>query len=240
MSSALHLIRTIIFYFTLTAWTVVWACIIIIFIGLFPFHKRHRTFIKTWAVITVNLCKVICGVRWNVSGQENIPDKPCVVMSNHQSTWETFFIQTMFSPQVQVVKQELLRVPFFGWALATTKPIAINRTDIRQSLRQIREQGIESLKRRVWVLIFPEGTRKPHGQLGKFSRGGAGLAKAAESKILPVAHNAGVYWPNTSWIKRPGTIQVVIGPSIDTTELSAAEATNKAKEWIAKSLSEMN
>ena len=238
MSSVFHSIRTIVFYVVLTTWTIFWASIMLAFIGLFPFRKRHTFFIKNWALVTMSLCRFICGIRWKVTGTENIPDEPCVVMSNHQSTWETFFIQTLFTPQTQVLKQELLKIPFFGWALAKTKPIAINRSDIRQSLQQVRDQGKESLKRKVWVLIFPEGTRNPHGKLGKFSRGGAGLAKAAESKVLPLAHNAGVYWPNKSWIKRPGVIEVAIGPAINVKELSVAEANDQARDWIENALKE--
>ena len=239
MSSVINSIRTILFYLSITVWTVLWACIMLLLVSLFPFRKRHGYFIKNWALVTVHLCRIICGIRWKITGQENVPEEPCVVMSNHQSTWETFFIQTLFTPQTQVLKQELLKIPFFGWALAKTKPIAINRTNVRQSLHQVRDQGMVSLSRKVWVLIFPEGTRKPHGKLGKFSRGGAGLAKAAESKILPVAHNAGVFWPNNSWIKHPGTIQLAIGPAIDTADLSVAEANDQAKEWIGDALSHM-
>ena len=239
MSSVIHSIRTIAFYLAMTVWTVFWACVILLLVGLFPFRKRHRLFIKTWASVTVHLCRIICGIRWEITGQENIPEAPCVIMSNHQSTWETFFIQTLFTPQTQVLKQELLKIPFFGWALAKTKPIAINRADVRQSLHQVRDQGKESLSQKVWVLIFPEGTRNPHGKPGKFSRGGAGLAKAAESKILPVAHNAGAFWPNNRWVKQPGTIQLAIGPAIDTTDLSVAQANDQARDWIEKSLSQM-
>ena len=232
-------IRTIIFYAALTTWTLFWTCLLMLVIGLFPFRKRHCYFIKSWAIVAVNLCKWICGIHWKVTGLENIPEEPCVVMSNHQSTWETFFIQTLFTPQTQVLKQELLRVPFFGWALAKTRPIAIDRDNVRKSLHQVRDQGKESLKRKVWVLIFPEGTRNPHGQLGKFSRGGAGLAVAAESKILPLAHNAGAYWPNSSWLKQPGTIKVHIGPCIDASSLTPAQANNQAREWIEASLESM-
>ena len=116
------------------------------------------------------------------------------------------------------------------------KPIAIDRSDVRKSLHQVRDQGKASLKHRVWVLIFPEGTRIAPGKLGKFSRGGAGLAHAAESNILPIAHNAGVYWPMDSWIKKPGTIKVSIGPVINAAELSVAEANDQARDWIENQL----
>lgn len=239
MSSLVSLLRTVTFYCSMVVWTGFWTILMILVIRLFPFRKRHL-FVKTWAIVTVNLCRFICGVRWEVSGREHIPEQPCVVISNHQSTWETFFLQTLLTPQTQVVKQELLKIPFFGWALASTKPIAIDRSDVRKSLHQVRDQGKESLKRKVWVLIFPEGTRVKPGQLGKFSRGGAGLAQATESDILPIAHNAGHYWPMDSWLKKPGTIKVAIGPTIKTTEISVAEANDQARDWIASRLKEIN
>ena len=239
MSSLIALIRTILFYLAMASWTGIWTILMILLIRLFPFHTRHGVFVKNWAIVTVSLCRWICGVRWEVSGREHIPEQPCVVVSNHQSTWETFFLQTLLTPQTQVLKQELLKIPFFGWALASTKPIAIDRSDVRKSLQQVREQGKASLKNGVWVLIFPEGTRTLPGRLGKFTRGAAGLAHASESDILPIAHNAGSYWPCNSWIKRPGTIQVAIGPTIKTQNLSVAEANDQTRDWIENALKEM-
>ncbi|ELT98524.1 hypothetical protein CAPTEDRAFT_105434 [Capitella teleta] len=212
----------------------------ILLIYPFPFRYRHRIFVKTWATVAINLCRFICGVRWSIRGKENIPDKTCVVISNHQSTWETFFLQTLLTPQTQVIKQELLNIPFYGWAFSKIKPIAINRKDVRQSLQQVRDQGKAALEHGVWVLIFPEGTRTKPGAPGKFSRGGAGLAKAADVDILPIAHNAGSFWPNDRWIKRPGTIQIEIGATIKTKNLSVAEANDATRNWIASSLHAMN
>lgn len=234
----LSIIRTTVFYSVFAVWTAFWSLLMILFIYPFPFKMRHPIFVKTWAVVTIYLCRLICGVRWEVKGKENIPDKTCVVISNHQSTWETFFLQTLLTPQTQVIKQELLKIPFYGWAFSKIKPIAINRKDIRQSLQQVRDQGKAALDQGVWVLIFPEGTRTPPGAPGKFSRGGAGLAKAAEVDILPIAHNAGSFWPNNGWLKIPGTIRVEIGPVIKTEPLSVAEANDEARSWIANSLAE--
>ncbi len=240
VANTFSFIRTIVFYFSLAVWTVFWAMLMILFIYPFRFKLRHLIFVKTWAIVSVYLCRLICGVRWQVKGRENIPDTPCVVISNHQSTWETFFLQTLLTPQTQVIKQELLKIPFFGWAFKKIKPIAINRKDARQALQQVRDQGKAALEHNVWVLIFPEGTRTPPGEPGKFSRGGAGLAKAAEVDILPIAHNAGVFWPNDSWLKRPGTIQVEIGPVVKTEPLSVAEVNDATRNWIAGSLNKMN
>lgn len=202
-------------------------------IPLTPFKNRHRLFVSNWAHVAIFLCKTIVGIRWQVHGRENIPAKPCVIISNHQSSWETFFLQTLFTPQTQVIKKSLLNIPFFGWAFRFMKPIAINRDDPRRALHEIAGQGTAALERGAWVLIFPEGTRVPHGKVGKFSRGGVNLARKAGRNVLPVAHNAGEFWPNDAFLKRPGTINVHIGPVIDMSANTPAQANEQSKAWIA-------
>jgi 1-acyl-sn-glycerol-3-phosphate acyltransferase len=134
-----------------------------------------------------------------------------VIVSNHQSTWETFFLSAHFQPLSQVLKRELLYVPFFGWAMAMLRPIAIDRNNPKAALKVVAKKGDELLKDGVWVMIFPEGTRVPYGQIGKFSRSGSAMAVNAELPVLPIAHNAGKYWPKEGWNKKQGTIEVVIG-----------------------------
>ena len=236
MSFITQITRTALFYLCFTLWTVFYPTLILLFIHFVPLKKRHRLLAKNWSLGAIYLCRWICGVHWEVHGKENIPEKACVIISNHQSSWETFFLQTLITPQTQVLKRELLSIPFFGWALRASKPIAINRNDPREAIQLVRSKGKESLKNNISVLIFPEGTRKPNGQLGKFSRGGLGLACAANVDILPVAHNAGAYWPSNSWIKKPGTIQVFIGETIKTEGKEPAEVNDEAREWISQAL----
>ena len=237
--TTLSAIRTVLFYGAFALWTAFWSLLIVLCAYPFSVRNRHRLFIRTWAIVAINLCRLICGIRWQVKGKEHIPDTACVVISNHQSTWETFFLQTLLSPQTQVVKRELLQIPFFGWALKAINPIAINRQNARRALEQVREQGKVALAKGIWVLIFPEGTRTPSGTLGKFSRGGAGLAKAASVDVLPVAHNAGTCWPHKSWLKQPGIIQVEICPVINTEHLSVAEVNDAAQHCIDQAMKKM-
>lgn len=239
MSVVVYSLRTILLYLTLTVWTVCWSSFMLIGLPLAPFRKRH-TLVKIWAHVTIGLTRWIAGVNWEIKGKENIPDTPCVIVSNHQSSWETFFLQTLFTPQTQVIKKSLLYIPFFGWAFRLIKPIAIDRDNPRRSLQQIVGQGRQALNDNVWVLIFPEGTRVSNGELGKFSRGGINLARKAERNILPVAHNAGSCWPNTSWIKRPGTITVHIGKEISVEGKTPAHLNIESRQWIEKALEEMN
>jgi len=178
-----------------------------------PFLWRYKV-VSQWAVFNLWLLKVICGIRYEVEGVENIPDEPCVIMCKHQSSWETLALQSVFPPQVWVLKRELLWIPFFGWGLASLKPIAIDRGAGRKALNQVIEQGRARLKSGAWVVIFPEGTRIPTGQMGKFGMGGAFLAAETGYSVIPVAHNAGQAWPRHGFLKYPGVIKLVIGDKI--------------------------
>ncbi len=235
--STLQILRTFLFYLLLSSSSFVWCILSVIAMPLLPFRLRYRFVIRTWCKLAIWLAKVLVGVRYEVSGQENIPQQPCVILSNHQSTWETFFLSGYFEPLSQVIKRELLYVPFFGWALALLKPIAIDRENPKAALKQLALQGDACLKRGNWVLVFPEGTRIPPGQLGKFSRGGAALAVNAGLPVLPIAHNAGDFWPKQGWAKFPGTIRVMIGPALHaegTGPRAIAELNERAHAWVAQ------
>jgi len=173
-----------------------------------------------------------CGLSHTVEGSENIPEWPCVFACAHQSTWETIATQTFMPPLAWVLKKELLKIPFFGWGLWATDPIAIDRSDRKNALDQVVEQGIEKIKEGRHVLIFPEGTRSPYQQRGRYKKGAAKLARAANVPIVPVAHNAGKYWSNTSlWIK-PGKIRIAFGPEISTLGKEDSEITAEIEQWI--------
>jgi 1-acyl-sn-glycerol-3-phosphate acyltransferase len=165
-------------------------------------------------------------------GAENIPKKPTIVLSKHQSAWETLAFQQIFPPQVWVLKKELLHFPFFGWGLAMTSPIAINRSQGKAALKQIIRQGRDRLQKGLWIIIFPEGTRIDPGKKGRYGIGGAWLATNTGVSVVPVAHNAGVLWGKNSFIKFPGTITVSIGEPIDPAGMDANELNNKVEEWI--------
>jgi 1-acyl-sn-glycerol-3-phosphate acyltransferase len=178
------------------------------------------------------LARFICGVRYCVLGTENIPKEPAIVLSKHQSAWETLAFQQIFPPQVWVLKKELLHIPFFGWGLAMTSPIAINRSQGKAALKQIIRQGRDRLQKGLWIIIFPEGTRIDPGKKGRYGIGGAWLATNTGVSVVPVAHNAGVLWGKNSFIKFPGTITVSIGEPIDPAGMDANELNNKVEEWI--------
>lgn len=167
--STVQAIRTVLFYLLLSASAFVWGTLSFFIAPILPFRARYRFVVQNWCRFAIWLTRVVAGIRYEVRGLENIPEKPCVILSKHQSTWETFFLSGFFEPLSQVLKRELLYVPFFGWALALLKPIAIDRSQPKLALKQLAKQGDECLKKGAWVLIFPEGTRIPVGQMGKFS-----------------------------------------------------------------------
>lgn len=178
------------------------------------------------------LCKYVLGLDYRVVGRENIPATPSVILSKHQSAWETVSLQAIFPPLVFVLKKSLLMIPFLGWAFAAVKMISIDRSAGKDALRQVVSQGCERLKAGYWVVIFPEGTRIAPGATRRFKSGGGQLAVSSGALAVPVAHNAGEFWARNAFIKRPGTITVSIGPAIDPNGKTADEVTALAEQWI--------
>ena len=204
-----------------------------------PFTWRAKqTTIYAW--LNVIALKYICGINYEVSGRENIPDRACIIFSKHQSTWETFALQLVFPTLTFIVKRELLWVPFFGWGLARMKPIAINRNAGRNAIRQVVTQGKQRLKDGICIVIFPEGSRFKPGLKTDYKKGAGVLAAAADVPVIPVAHNAGEFWPKKQFIKRPGKIQLRIGPPLDTQDKSALEIVEAGRQWIESELHTIN
>ncbi len=223
-------LRSVIYEILRFVITVIFAVISLL---TFPFKPitRYRI-ITVWSRLVMGLARVICGVRYRVVGRDNIPQDPCIVLSKHQSAWETLAYQIILPPQVWVLKRELLRVPFFGWGLAMMSPIAIDRGSATRALRQTLEQGKSRLSDGWWIVIFPEGTRIAAGERGRYHLGGAWLACKTGAPVLPIAHNAGTVWGRNAFIKYPGTITVSIGPVIHPAGMTADALNRKAEDWI--------
>ncbi|WP_119395201.1 lysophospholipid acyltransferase family protein [Salinibius halmophilus] len=233
----MNFLRTFIFYACFYGpFTISWSIIsLLIALPLKP-QQRYRVVIGVWASFSAWAARWVLGINYRIEGVENLPNEPVVIAANHQSAWETFFLQKLLQPQTQVVKRSLLKIPFFGWAFAMANPIAIDRTDGRAALNQIIEQGGERLKQGFHVLIFPEGTRKAHGEAGDFKQGGFMLAKKTNAKILPVAHNAGKFWPAKGFSKRPGTIVVRILPAVDIQEGKLAAHIKQIEKQVCEAI----
>ena len=226
----MHLIRSFVFAIVLALITVPYAIFAILIFWLPPM-KRHRL-ITSWVPLMMWVIKHVLGIRYRVIGAENMPAGPAVVVAKHQSAWETIALQQIFPPLCYVLKRELLRVPFFGWALARIPGIAIDRKAGKDALAQVIEQGRARLKEGLWVVVFPEGTRTPPGAVRRYKPGGAILAKRAGVPVVPVAHNAGEFWRRNAFIKHPGEIIVSIGPAIEVKGVKADEINTRAEAWV--------
>jgi len=223
-------LKSLIFSLFMITTTVIFSTLAL-FLFLLPFKTRYG-FVRWFAVWNVWLLKSLCGLNYEIEGQENIPKDTAIIFSKHQSTWETMALQLIFPPQAFVVKKELMWVPFFGWGLAVLKPIAIKRGSGRSAIKQVVRQGIERLKAGIWVVIFPEGTRVRPGQRIRYKVGGAILAAKSGYPVVPVAHNSGEYWPKKQFLKKPGTIKIVIGPSIQSKDRKPEDILADAETWI--------
>lgn len=228
-------LRSALFYFGYFA-TLLPHALICVIIGLFmPLRMRYRYFLL-WNAFSIWWLRITCGVKWQVEGRENVPPAPFVLLSNHQSPWETLFLYWEFLPVCAILKKELLSIPFFGWALRLLKPVAIDRTRKNQALQQLLEQGKTNLDNGFSVLIFPEGTRVAPGVVKKYSAGGAELAAISGRLIVPLAHNAGLFWPAHKFNKHAGTIQVRIGKPIDPAGRSSKEVISEVEAWIRQAI----
>ncbi len=231
-------IRTTIFYFGYSLITVWFSFTGVLFCRFLPYRMRD-TYLTGWNFLVMRWLSLICGITYKVRGKELIPPGPVVLMSKHQSQWETFYLQVLHPPIATVLKKELLRVPFFGWGLGLLEPIAIDRSNPKQAIKDILDQGVHRLRLGRSVMIFPEGTRIPPGEVGTYTRSGAMLASRAGVPIVPIAHNAGLFWPSKKFLKYPGVIEIVIGAPIDASSGDSRALTEQVKNWIENEIAHM-
>ncbi|GAA4340801.1 lysophospholipid acyltransferase family protein [Pigmentiphaga soli] len=197
-----------------------------------PLRWRYRL-TRGWPRLVIWAGRWLVGMRWRVKGWENLPDGPAIVLSKHQSAWETLFLAGWMPHDICFVhKRELNWIPFFGWGLALLHMIAIDRGRGRDAFEQVIAQGRDRLAAGRWLLMFPEGTRIAPGKAGKYKSGGARVAVRTGARVVPVAHNAGECWPRNAFVKRPGIITVSIGPPIDPQGLTAEELNKQVEAWI--------
>lgn len=179
--------------------------------------------------------ETLLGIKTEIRGLENMPAEPAVILSKHQSAWETVALQDLVPVGrycVFVLKKELLHLPFFGWALAAMPMISIDRSAGKNALDAVVEQGRDRLKRGFCVIVFPEGTRVAPGEKRRYKPGGAYLATHVGCQVVPVAHNAGELWPRQAFLKKPGTITVSVGPAFSAAGLSEAEVNQRVEDWV--------
>jgi len=206
------------------------ACVIGPFLGL----EDRLKFFSQWPKFANWFLHISCGIKVEVIGKENLPTEPCVIVSNHQGQWETYSMQYLFHPMCTLLKKELLYIPLWGWAMKMLNPIAINRSKPKEAILQTLEEGSDRLRKGMYVLLFPEGTRVKAGRVGKYARSSFELAKRNGVMVLPLCHNSGDCWPAHRFIKKPGKITLIIGEPfyVEDSKQSASDV----KEWVEKKL----
>lgn len=231
MRTAILFLRSAFFVTVMFLATVVWVWPCLLAAPL-PYNKRYWV-TGRWNVFCIWMAKVVCGIDYRVKGMENLPDSPAILLSKHQSAWETvFLLQAMPRPLVYVFKREILWIPFFGWGMALLRMIPIDRSRGKDAFQQVVDQGKRRLADGQWIMMFPEGTRIPVGKKGKYKTGGTRLALATNTIVVPIAVNSGECWPKSSFIKRPGVITVSIGKPISPENHTAETMMQAVENWI--------
>jgi 1-acyl-sn-glycerol-3-phosphate acyltransferase len=232
-----QLLRSLLYTTCLFVGTMLYA-VIVLALAWLP-GKQLYGVARSWSQVQLWLLKVICGLSYSVEGQENIVPGAHISMWKHSSAWETIAQAAIFPPQSWVLKRELMWIPLVGWALHFLRPIAINRKAGASAVNQVLDQGTRRLREGFWILFFPEGTRVAVGETRKYGVSGALLASKAGCKIIPVAHDAGRFWPRRGWLKKPGTIRVAIGPPIDAAGRNPRELNDQVRDWIEGKIASM-
>lgn len=205
-------------------------CLLLLF--WLPAHLRRRL-VMVWVVAADWLIRHLLRIERRIVGAGNIPKVPCVIMSKHQSAWETIVLQLIFGWRTSYVyKRELHWLPFFGWGLALMPFVGIDRNAGKEALNQVADRGRRRLAEGYSVIIFPEGTRVAPGDKKRYKIGGAYLAVRSGAPVVPVALNSGEFWRRKAFLKRPGLVTVSIGPAIDPAGLTAEDINLRVEDWI--------
>jgi 1-acyl-sn-glycerol-3-phosphate acyltransferase len=232
-------LRSSLYFIVMSLTILVYGLPLALFGWAMPIALRNR-FANSWASSNLFFMRTICGLRYRVRGREHLSQDAAIIMAKHQSAWETIALRAIVGgTQSWVLKRELMWIPVFGWAMRVMSPIAINRKAGRQAITQLLRDGKRLLDSGHSIMLFPEGTRTAPGATGKYNIGGALLAEHAEYRIIPIAHNAGVFWPRRSINKYPGTIDVVIGPAIDGKGKKAKEIIQDVENWIESVMAQL-
>lgn len=224
-------LRSALFMVLMVIATIIWSGVCMLAAPL-PYNKRYFV-TSRWNVFIVWCAKWICGINYQFKGYENFPDAPAIILSKHQSAWETIFLlANLPRPLVFVFKKEILYIPFFGWGIALLRMIPIDRKQGKNAFKSVVAHGKRRLKDGQWIIMFPEGTRIPVGQQGKYKSGGTRLAVETGAVVVPIALNSGECWPKNSFIKKPGTVTVSVGKPISSEGKTPDELMEQVEQWI--------
>ena len=231
----MNLIRSVLHVLWLIITVIPWALFVVVF-SYFASSTRIYWWCAGWLRLAVQSGTFILGIQNRVTGMENLHQgakDPAVLLVKHQSTWETFVMPTLMPhPLAYVFKKELLRVPFFGWAMARMDMIHIDRGQRSQAFAKVVSQGKRLMSDGVWVIMFPEGTRIPRGQVGQYKTGGTRLAIEAGVPVIPIAVTSAKCWPTKAFIEKPGVVDISIGKPISSVGREPDELMQEVQAWI--------
>jgi 1-acyl-sn-glycerol-3-phosphate acyltransferase len=234
----MQFIASIFYTVFLFAWTFFYSIFFVIACSMLPFRKRF-ILARVWGLVLLWVLKVTCRLDYVVEGRENLPPGNHIALWKHSSSWETIAMAVIFPRQVWVLKRELLWMPVVGWGIRQLHAIAIDRKSGHSAVGQVVEQGKQRLAEGDWIMIFPEGTRMPPGQTRRYGVSGTLLAAEQGKFIVPVAHNAGSFWPRRGLMKKRGTVRVVIGPPIPAAGRDIRETNREVQEWIEAKVAQL-
>jgi 1-acyl-sn-glycerol-3-phosphate acyltransferase len=232
----MDLIRSVLHALLLLLTVVPYALFILLLAAVGVRGERLYAVAAAWLRLSVNSARLLIGIRYQIQGQENLPQgktSPAVLLVKHQSTYETFLMPAIMPhPLAYVFKRELLRIPFFGWAIGRLDMIHIDRSQRTQAFAKVVTQGKALLDQGVWVIMFPEGTRIPRGEVGAYKTGGTRLAIETGAPVIPIAVTSARCWPRRAFVKHPGVVDVSIGPAIPSQGREPDELMQQVQAWI--------
>lgn len=234
----MQLLGSLFFTVFLFLWTFCYAIFFVIACAMLPFRRRFAL-VRVWSRVLLAVLKVTCRLDYRIEGLERLPAGNHIALWKHSSSWETIAMAVVFPRQVWVLKRELTWIPFVGWGIRQMHAIAIDRKSGHSAVSQVVAQGKERLAEGDWIMIFPEGTRMPQGQTRRYGVSGALLAAQSGALLVPVAHDAGRYWPRRGWRKRPGTIRVLIGPPVSAAGRDPREVNQQVQAWVESTVARL-
>jgi len=236
-------IRSALFFLFLICFTILYALSCFVVNPFLSISARYN-YVRGWSFGVIKALQLISGVHYKIIGMENMTamlDEPVILMSKHQSAWETIAYISLFPKQLcYVFKKELLMIPFFGWAMAMLRMIHIDRSQRDKASIAVAIQGKQRLSEGCWIIIYPEGTRAPVGQQIPYRKGGARLAVDTGANVIPIAHNAGTCWPKNSFLKYPGSITISIGPAMSTIDKNPSVVIREIEGWIEQEMRQID
>ena len=225
-----QLLGSLFFTGFLPLWTFLYAIPFVIICAFLPFPRRFAV-ARAYGASVLWVLKWSCGLDYRIEGAA-LPAGCHLALWKHSSSWETMAMMVVFPRQVWVLKRELLWIPVVGLGVRQMHAVAIDRKAGHTAVSQVVEQGKDRLAQGNWVMIFPEGTRMPIGETRRYGVSGTLLAQDTGRLIVPVAHNAGFYWPRRGLMKKPGTVRVVIGAPVDPRGREVRAVNEEIQAWI--------